>query len=516
MRSNNDLWSLRSLRTLSILLIVVFLLGACSPAQTEAPEVPAEIEESAVSEEADHEPVTIKVMNFSQEQEEFYKEMASDFQNEYPWITVEFELLVEDQYYETVPLMFQSDQAPDIFWWGRSAGPFPVTDLLDQGWIRPLMPDDISDDEVAAYKARWPEGSFAEGVNMKDGVIYSFSREDSKLFKYGYMFTNNEVFAAAGLDPETDVPMTWNELYDVCETIVEETDVYCLSIPLNSANEFDRIWGSIGNSSITLTEGPLFDYKNGRYGIDDPRALKAFEYIQSLFAAGFVIPGVNEKTFSRQAFAEGDAAIYFDGAWMPSVWKSGMGYPDLDFSVGLMPYPDDSPKGAVPTQLAQGDQFISSQTEHPEEAWLFFEYLTRPEGFYAKEYVGRGFGQLAFTDNGKWATDPHVKKMAELSAAQPFVVNEPVPVLACPATAESQAMIEAEQFRPSWEWEAMVEAITTGADFAPTAKEIAEKKNAIFLETLEAEQASGLDISIECYTFPDWEYDQDYLTKPVK
>ena len=56
----------------------------------------------------------------------------------------------------------------------------------------------------------------------------------------------------------------------------------------------------------------------------------------------------------------------------------------------------------------------------------------------------------------------------------------------------------------------MVEALTDGADFAPVAKKIAEAKNAKFKEVLEAEAAAGMNVSPDCFTFSEWDYNQDY------
>jgi multiple sugar transport system substrate-binding protein len=80
----------------------------------------------------------------------------------------------------------------------------------------------------------------------------------------------------------------------------------------------------------------------------------------------------------------------------------------------------------------------------------------------------------------------------------------------CPDLAQSEAYLAAEQHHANWEWEAMVEALTSGSDFGPVAEEIASTKNEIFQETLAEEAEAGLDVSIECYTFPSWEYNEHF------
>ena len=171
--------------------------------------------------------------------------------------------------------------------------------------------------------------------------------------------------------------------------------------------------------------------------------------------------------------------------------------------------PDDGPEGALSQLPSENKYFVSRQTQHPEEAWLFIEWITRPDGFFATEYLARGFGPLAFSDNAKYITDPAMVKMAE-EIAPDLRVAYPLPYVICPDAAASKAFVEANNIRKDWEFEAMVEALTAGTDFGPVAEEVAAAKNEAFLTTLEAEAAAGLDVSPDCFAFPDWEYNQDY------
>jgi multiple sugar transport system substrate-binding protein len=445
--------------------------------------------------------ITLKVMNWSQEQAEFYKEAALEFQKEYPDITLKWETLAQKQYRESLPLMFQSGDAPDVFFWISQANRVLTTaELYDLGWIAPLKAEgDLPED----FLARWPKGAFLEGVNKIDGQIYSFPFNDNKIWGPGYMYINRSVMEAAGLDPDA-APTTWNELYETCKTIKDQAGAYCLAVPLKG-NDLQRTWYPLAGSIMT---DRFFGYKNGEHSIDDPKLIRAFNFLQKLQKEDLIVPGVNDKTFARQSMASGQAAIYFGGAWMPSVFKS-MGFEDLDLGVAAPPVPDDGPVGALSQLPSENKYFVSSATEHPDAAWKFVEWMTRPEGFFAKEYLKRGFGPLAFADNAKYIEDPVMVKMAK-EIAPTLRVAYPLPVVACPDAAKSKALTEAGNIRKNWEFQAMVEALTTGSDFAPVAQEIAAAKDQKFREVLEAEAAEGLDVSVDCFTFPEWEYNEDY------
>jgi len=493
----------------AILTILATLLSACAPAATPAPvqeptEAPTEAEAASpltAEPTSPPEPVTLKVMNYSQEQAEFYKEASVEFQKEFPWITVQWDTMEQAAYNEGLPLMFQSGEAPDVFFWKSTKNPaMTMIELMNQDWIRPLAPDGNVPDE---WKARFVEGAFVEGINMKDGQVYSFPFNDNIIWGPGYMFYSKDIFAQAGLDPEK-APATWGELKETCMTIKEKTGIHCLAVPLKGS-DLQRIWYPLSGSYMTDN---FFDYKNGRYAIDDPKLLQAFAFLQELYAANLVVPGVEDKTFSRQAMAIGQAAIYFDGAWMPGTFTS-MGFEDLNYGVAATPYPDDGTRGSLQQGgYSENKYWVSKNTENPEAAWLFIEWMSRPDGYFAQEYLKRGYGTLAYTDNAKYITDPGMQEVIKHSKGLRVLIPEPL--IACPELAQSKAYLDAEAHHKNWEWEAMVDALVNGKDFAPIAREISETKTKILTDTLATEAASGLDVSIDCYTFSDWDYTENF------
>jgi len=440
---------------------------------------------------AQDEQVTLRVMSWSAEQQEFYNEAIAEFEAEYPNISVEWETLEQSAYRESMPLRFQSGDAPDIFFWLGANRVLTMAELLDQEWVQPLVPEGT---DTSEWMQRWPAGSFAEGINMVDGVPYSFPFNDNKIWGAGYMYMNIDVWEAAGLDV-TSPPETRSELLDACRTIVAETGTFCMAVPLDG-NQLQRTWYPLAGMAMT---DQFFDIQTGRYAIDDPRLLGTFDYLQTFFEEDLVVPGFNDQTFSRGAFANGQAAIYFDGAWMPSVFRNSFDFENV--AVAAPPVPDEGRTGSLAQTYSENKFYVSSQNEHPEAAWSFIEFMTRPDGFFAREYLARGFGTLAYADNAEYIEDPVFLDVIEIANEQDIRVLYPEPVVACPELVTSQALIEAENIRRNWEFEEMSLALSEGSDFAATAQEIAAEKNSVFLETLEEE---GFDPA--CYAFPEFEF----------
>lgn len=450
------------------------------------------------------EPLVIEIMTWSENLIEFHKDAAREFEREYPNIELEFITMPEDRYYEARPLLFESGQAPDIFY--QSGGSIILSEFLEKGWIRPLHPGGTAPQE---WIERWPDGYFVPGINVYDNEVFSFHFADTRIGGWGFMFYNKEVLAEAGLDPE-HAPETWSELKDACRTIKNRSAGAGIAIPLDPPADIRRLWTAIAGSIMT---DKTFDYQRGRFCIDDERMIAAYEYIRGFYDEGLVLRGDDpenpyqyDKAFARQALATGQAAFYFDGSFVPSVLKT-MGFEDFvntNLGIAGTPYPDDRPRGALSSMLDNNSYWVSSQTQHPDEAWLFIDWMTRPDGFYGREYVSRGFGFLQYVENARYITDPNIMRIIEISPTRRVVAPEPL--ILKPELAKSQAL----KVASAGIMNMVGETLLSNGDFRAVAQDTAQTQNDLFLKTLEEERNSGLNVSVEHYTFPDWNFDEDF------
>jgi multiple sugar transport system substrate-binding protein len=448
-------------------------------------------------------PVTLKIQDYSVEQVQFHKQVGAEYHRLNPNVTIEWQSIQQAQYKQTLPLAFQSKQAPDIFYWVEQ-GPNAMNQLLGNGWIRPLTSDGKVPDE---WTKRWPAGSFLNGINVKDGKVYGFQWQDTKYWGPGYMYLNKSVLQSAGLDASKP-PVTWSELADECKAIKAKTKAYCLAVPMKDV-DLQRLWYALAAGRMT---DRFFDYKAGRFDLNDPRLVDVFNYIESLYRAGYVAPGVNSKDFSRQQFAAGQAAIYVDGPWMISVWDQ-LGFHSDGYTVAPYPQPDSGPKGALSQQYGQNAYWMSSQTQHQAEAWKFIQWMTAPTGYFVQNFLKNSFATLAFADNKRFLADPAWKQVFKIGDSRTWRVLYPEPLLKCPALADSKAFATAQSTHPNWEYEVMVDALVNNKDFASGARDVAEGRQQILQQALQKEQAQGLKVSIDCYTFSNWNFDQNFDVK---
>ncbi len=445
--------------------------------------------------------VTLKIWDFSAEQTKFHEQVGAKFTEEHPGVRIEWRSITQDEYNRTLPLAFQSRQAPDIFYWS-DGGPLAMSRMLAQKWVQPLLPK--GGPLPADVASRWPAGSFVDGINISEGDTYGFPFSESVFWGPGYMFMNNQVFAAAGLDPAKP-PRTWSELEAACAKVVAATDAECIAAPTKGP-QLQRPWYALAAGAMTDL---FFDYRTGEFNLDDPQQLTTFAFLQKLRNEGFLAPGTNDQNFSRQQFAAGQAAIYFDGTWMPSVWAQ-QGFGSDKFTVAGHPNPDGGATGALKRQNDGNKYWISSQTQNRDAAWTFLEWITRPDGYFVQQYYKNNFGTLAFADSEKLVTDPALRQVMTVAKQPGFRVQVPEPLLKCPELAKSEAYVKAISARPNAEWEVMNQALADGSPLGPAAAEVVATRQKTLEDTLAKEASSGLKVSMDCYRFPDWDGRSDY------
>ncbi len=311
-----------------VLFLLLSWLVSCSPAPaptpTPKPATPTPVAEATKEVKADT--VNIEVMNFSQEVASLYNDSVVEFNKEYPQIIVKWTTMPRKEYLETMPVLFESKQAPDIF-----IGQFSLSELLDKGWVRPLAP---KSDIPESWYQRWPKNSFIEGLSMVDGEPYTFQLGDLQIWGNGFLFYNRDLFTKAGLDPNKP-PQTWTEFKQACQAIKQKTSTYCLTVPTDPILQLHRLW--LGFAGMTVSES-LFDYQKGKPIINDPRIVELVNFLQSLYAEDLILPGTHDNLFTRQAFGTGQAAMTMEGPWLKQTLKTILGEVKID--VARPPHPD--------------------------------------------------------------------------------------------------------------------------------------------------------------------------------
>jgi hypothetical protein len=122
------------------------------------------------------------------------------------------------------------------------------------------------------------------------------------------------------------------------------------------------------------------------------------------------------------------------------------------------------------------------------------------------------FATLAFADSRKVLTDPAWQQIFKIGDTKGFRVSYPDPLLKCPALSTSSAYTDASALHPNWELQVMVDAITSNKDLKPAAQTVVATRQQVLVSELQKEAASGLNVSLSCYSFGTngWDFTKSF------
>lgn len=314
------------------------------------------------------EEVKLKFFTGKVETVDLIDQIIADFEKENPNIEVEQEYQKDAS--NVIKVKFASGDAPDIT-------TVITQDYIDQGKYVDLSNEAFWDRILPSIKEL--------NTDIKTGKQYSVATNVTM----AGIFYNKEIFNELGLEEA----LTWDHFKSNLQTIKnEKPDVAPMFLPGKEG------W-SMGHLIEFLAHGVI----KQKYGISDSR--KAFiNNDQDKLA--FAAPGGSMETFAqrllelkddglinedaltatydnqKEALATGKAAVISQGMWvMGDLLKIN---PDVKNFIGFSPFPAIK-DGTKPVVLSAEDSkyAITSDSEHPEEAKKFLEFLFKPENVKA-------------------------------------------------------------------------------------------------------------------------------------
>jgi raffinose/stachyose/melibiose transport system substrate-binding protein len=213
---------------------------------------------------------------------------------------------------------------------------------------------------------------------------------------HGFIY-NKDIFAEVGVE----VPRTESEFFAVLDAI-QAAGYTPLGITTKdtwatATMGFDNIWPNFAGG-----EDARQAVLAGEMKFTDPGFVAA---LQSLERWGAYLPEGHESlgyADAQQLFPLGLAAIYPSGSWEIPLFNSM-----ADFEMGA--FPPYQPDGADPADCWISDEIdiavgMNANTEHPEEARIFLEWLTTQE--FAQVFSDNQPGFFSLSDHEVELTDP--------------------------------------------------------------------------------------------------------------
>ena len=281
------------------------------------------------------------------------REQIAAFEEANPGITVELEAAPLDTLRTTLQPQLRSGEGPDVFSWG--SGPAFGGAFAEAGVLYDL---------TAAYEEHdWPIYGFAKEQVTFDGKVMGVPGEMETIG----LFYNVDLFDDLGIEE----PTTIAELEAAAETIKDEG---VIPIAVHDAEGWQG--GHLLSMALSSRVGGdgMEALLNGETPWDSADVVAALETWQRFNDAGYLPPTPTAVDYDtgNSLFFSGDAAILPNGSWLVN------DIPEVDFEVGYIPFPAEDGPGIFTAGLGSGP-YISANTEHPEAALEFVNFLASPE-----------------------------------------------------------------------------------------------------------------------------------------
>jgi len=289
------------------------------------------------------------------------------FMEKNPNITITREVFETDQMRDTVNTAIGSGTGPDLIFY--DAGPGYAGVLADADLLHPL------DDYAAKYG--WTERVAAPAVEATtiNGKFYGMPLQTDLIG----MFYNKTLIDQEGLT----VPETLDDLIAFCGQATEKG-----YIPIAFGDNDG--WPAYHQFSMTANQmvGPdgIRALLNSKGSWDTPEIVTAIDaYFVKLRDAGCFPEDSVAITYDDAAplFYNGEALLHTTGSWLTGEIEEQM--PDTE--VGFVPFPEiPGGKGRVWISGVGSAWYITSTSQHPDEAAAFIDYLFSQEA--VEKWIG--------------------------------------------------------------------------------------------------------------------------------
>lgn len=262
-------------------------------------------------------------------------------------IEIEYTLASPDKMTDAMYVAYRSNQLPDIFTVTVTGG---AAQMLAENWVSPLTVD-------MDYFSPDIRSQLFEGLSTYEGKVYSvplFSQNHCALMYYHPSMVEN-------------VPVTYEDFYNECKRIYEESDgtIYGLVLPMAFTTRIDETLGYFADAA----HAPVIDWNTGEYRWDSEEMIELFQLLTKMWDEGLIMPSsvnFNMKE-ARERWAAGEAAFLIDGIWNVGITKSNF-MPELDDFAVCEPITPAGEDYMIYSNPPSGVYFIANNSEYQQEA----------------------------------------------------------------------------------------------------------------------------------------------------
>jgi multiple sugar transport system substrate-binding protein/raffinose/stachyose/melibiose transport system substrate-binding protein len=359
----------------SLLLVFVFMLGACAQATPPPPvtvEVTREVEkqveatvivkeEVVVTQEVEVpvavEPILYNSYNGDPAPRAFDEQIVADWNAAHPEMPVNHSIIAHEDFKQAIRAYLTATPAPDVLtWFAGNRTRF----FIDKGLVYDLS-------------KMWADNGFSDVYAPGFQALASYNDKQYFLptaFYWWAIYYRPSLFEAAGIEKP---PETWEEMLDSC------TKLNAIGVtPFTIGARFKwpaAAWFDYLNMRIN---GPQFhiDLMDLKVPYNDPRVKAVFEKWAEMINAGCFIedPAAYDWQEAIPLMTDGKAAMYLMGQFIVD------SYPDeLENDLDFFRFPIIDPNQPIGEDAPTDGFFVSANAGNPAGAEAFMAYLGSKE-----------------------------------------------------------------------------------------------------------------------------------------
>lgn len=291
-------------------------------------------------------------------------DIIEDFESEHDGVTIDLEVLSNEQYKDKLKVLSTSNELPDVgmTWAAGFLEPYVDGEMFTP--LDDLLEGDLNDSFVSGT---------AEAYEI-DGSTYGLPLE----LNIATVFYNKAIFDQYGLE----APETYEELQQVVKTL-NENDV----APIALGNK-DRWTGSLWYMYLADRIGGaevLTNAINRSGSFEDPALVEAAGKVQELVDMDSFVKGFNglSDEEAKSMFMNEQAAMYLIATWDLPNYTTNEDVPqEFRDSVGYFPFPTVEGEGDMNSFVGGPGVglFVSEDSEVKEEAKEFASFFVQEWG----------------------------------------------------------------------------------------------------------------------------------------
>lgn len=243
---------------------------------------------------------------------------------------------------------------PDTFWMHSNE----IYRYASNGQLLEL--DKYIDDSDEIDLKNYPEGLVE--IYNQDKKQYAIPKD----FDTIGLWYNKTMFDEAGVS-YPDNTWTWDTMKDAAKKLTKsDKSQYGVLAPLHNQEGYYNFVYQNGGEIIT---------EDKKSGYDEPKTVEAMQYYFDLVKEG-LSPEIFGDAERAEALQNGLVAMGFFGSWNIAGFKDN-DYMKDNFDVSVLPAGNDGEQASIFNGLGNA---ISANTEHPDEAFKWVEYLSSKTG----------------------------------------------------------------------------------------------------------------------------------------